>query len=62
VGTTSSRFGVLAAAVLTPAAGFLFVVPAGGLVAAVDFVLGFLYPAVFLVEDTLGCECASVTG
>jgi hypothetical protein len=31
-------------------------------VAAIDFVLGFLDPAVFLVAVTVGCECASVTG
>jgi hypothetical protein len=30
--------------------------------AAVDFGLGFLGPAVFLVAVTLGCEGASVTG
>jgi hypothetical protein len=52
----------LAAAVLTHAAAFFFVFPAAGLVAAVDFGLGFLDPAVFLVAVTVGCEGASVTG
>jgi hypothetical protein len=62
VGTTSLGVGGLAAAVLTLAAAFFFVFLAAGLVAAVDFGLGFLDPAVFLVGDTLGCEGASVTG
>jgi hypothetical protein len=48
----------LAAAVLTLATAFFFVFP----VAAVDFCLGFLDPAVFLVAVTLGCEGTSVTG
>jgi hypothetical protein len=52
----------LAAAVLTVAAAFFFVFPAAGFVAAVDFGLGFLDPAVFLVVVTVGCEGASVTG
>jgi hypothetical protein len=62
VGTTRSGVVGLAAAVLTLAAAFLFVFPVAGLVAAVDFGLGFLGPAVFLVAVTLGCEGASVTG
>jgi hypothetical protein len=62
VGTTSLGVGGLAAAVLTVAAAFFFVFPAAGLVAAVDFGLGFLDPAVFLVAVTVGCEGASVTG
>jgi hypothetical protein len=62
VGTT--RLGVvgLGIAVLTLAAAFYFVFPEAGLVAAVDFSLGFLGPAVFLVAVALGCEGASVTG
>ena len=61
VGTTSSGVEGLAAAVLTLAAAFFFFT-AAGLVAAADFGLGFLGPAVFLVAVTLGCEGASVTG
>jgi hypothetical protein len=56
VGTTRSGVVGLAVAVLTLAAAFFFVFPAAGLVAAVDFGLGFLGPAVFLVAVTLGCE------
>ena len=52
----------LATAVLTLAAAFFSVFPAAGLVAAVDFGLGFLGPAVFLVAVTSGCEGTSVTG
>jgi hypothetical protein len=52
----------LAFAVLTLAAVFFFVFPAAGLVAAVEFDLGFLGPDVFLVSVTLGCNGASVTG
>ena len=48
MGTTSLGVEGLAAAVLTFAAAFFFVFPAAGLVAAVDFGLGFLRPAVFL--------------
>jgi hypothetical protein len=59
-GTTRSGVLSLAVSVLTLAAAF-FVFPAAGLVAAVDFGLGFLGPAVFLVAVTLGCEGASVT-
>ena len=62
MGTTSSGVVGLAAAVLTLAVAFFFVFPAAGLVAAADFGLGFLGPAVFLVAVTLGCEGASVTG
>ena len=61
VGTTSSGVVGLAAAVYTLEAVFLFVFPAAGLVAAVDFVLGFLCPSIFLVAVTLGCVGASVT-
>jgi hypothetical protein len=49
VGTTRSGVVGLAVAVLTLAAAFFFVFPAASLVAAVDFGLGFLGPAVFLV-------------
>ena len=62
MGTTSSGVEGLAAAVLSIAAAFFFVFTAAGLVAAGDFGLGFLGPAVFLVVVTLGCEGASVTG
>jgi hypothetical protein len=62
VGTTSPGVGGLAVAILTLAAVLFFVFQAVGLVAAVDFGLGPLDPAVFLVAVTLGCECASVTG
>jgi hypothetical protein len=62
VGTTNLGVGSLAGAVLTLAAAFFFVFPAAGLVASVDFGLGFLVPAVFLVVVTVGCEGASVTG
>ena len=61
MGTTSSGIVGLAAAVLKLAAAFFFAFPAAGIVAAADFVLGFLGPAVFLVSVTLGCEGASVT-
>jgi hypothetical protein len=62
VGTTRSGVVGLAFAVLTLAAAFFFVFPAAVSVAAIDFGLGFLGPAVFLVAVTLGCECVSVTG
>ena len=62
MGTTSSGVVGLAAAVLTLAAAFFFVFPAACLVAAADFGLGFLGPAVFLVAVTLGCVGASLTG
>jgi hypothetical protein len=62
VGTTSSGVVGLAAAVLTLAVAFLLCLSVAGLVAAVDFSLGFLGPAVFLVAVTLGCLKASVTG
>ena len=62
VGTTRSGVVGLAVAVMTLAATFFFVFPGAGLVAAVDFGLGFLGPAVFLVAVTLGCHGASVTG
>ena len=62
VGTTSSGVVFLAAAVLTLVAAFFFVFPVAGLVAAVDFGLGFLGPGVFLVAVTLGCVGSSVTG
>jgi len=62
VGTTSSGFVGLEAAVFTLAAAFLFVFPVAGLVAAADFGLGFLGPSIFLVAVTLGCEGAFVTG
>jgi hypothetical protein len=52
----------LAAAVLTLAAAFFFGLSVAGLVAAVNFSLGFLGPAVFLVAVTLGCVNAFVTG
>jgi hypothetical protein len=52
----------IAAAVLTLTADFFFVFLAAGLVAAVDFGLGFLGPAIFLVAVILGCEGASLTG
>jgi hypothetical protein len=55
VETTRSGVVGLAAAVLTLAAAFFFASPAAGLVAAVDFGLGFLDPALFLVAVTLGC-------
>jgi hypothetical protein len=61
VETTKSWVVCLAAAVLTLAAAFFLGFPAAGLVAAVDLVLDFLCPA-FLVEVTLGCMGASVTG
>ena len=60
--TTSSGVEGLASAVLTLNAVFSFAFPAVGLVAAADFGLGFLGPAVFLVAVSLGCEGASVTG
>jgi len=62
VGTTSSGVVGLAATVFTLASAFLSVFLAAGLVAAADFGLGFLGPAVFLVAVTLGCEGAYVTG
>ena len=62
MGTTSSRVEGLAAAVFTLADAFFFALQAAGLVAAADFSLGFLGPAVFLVAVTLSCEGASVTG
>jgi hypothetical protein len=40
---------VLTVEVLTLATAFVYVFPAAGLVAAVDFSLGFLDPAFFLV-------------
>ena len=40
----------------------LFGLTVAGLVAAVDFSLGFLGPAVFLVAVSLGCVGVSVTG
>ena len=40
----------------TLSAVFFLVCPATGLVAAADFGLGFLGPAIFLVADTLSCE------
>ena len=61
MGTTRSGVVGLAAAVLTLAAAMFFGFPAAGLVAAVDFGLGFLSPAVFLVAVTLGCVGTSVT-
>ena len=51
MGTT--RSGVVS---LAAAAAFFFVFPAAGLVAAADFGMGFLGPAVFLVAVTLGFE------
>ena len=54
MGTTSLGVEGLAAAVLTFAAAFFFAFPAAGLVAASDFGLGFLRPAVLLVAVTLG--------
>ena len=62
VGTTRSGIVGLAAAVLTLATAFFFGFPAASLVAAVDFGLGFLGPAVLLLEVTLGCVGASVSG
>jgi hypothetical protein len=62
VGTTSSGVVCLAAAVVILAAAFFFIFPVAGLVADVDFGLGLLGPAVFLVAVNLGCEGASVTG
>ena len=61
VGTTRSGVVGLGSAVLTLVTAFFFVFHATGLVAAVDFCLGFLGPTVFLVAVTLGCELASVT-
>jgi len=51
-----------AAAVLTLAAAFFLDFPAAGLVAAVDFGLGFLGLAVLVVAVTSGSSGASVTG
>ena len=62
VGTTMSGVVGLAAAVSVIAVAFYFAFPATGLVAAADFGLGFLGPAVKLVAVTLGCDGASVTG
>jgi hypothetical protein len=62
VGATRSGVVGLAAAVLTLTAAFFFGLTAACLVAAVDFSLGFLGPAVFLVAVTLDCVGASVTG
>ena len=62
MGTTRSGVVGLVATVLTLTAAMFFDFPAAGLVAAVDFGLGFLGPAVFLLAVTLGCEGASVTG
>jgi hypothetical protein len=61
VGTTRSRVVGLAAAGLSNEAGFFFGLTVAGLVATVDFSMGFLGPAVFLVVVTIGCEGASVT-
>ena len=61
VGTTMSEVVGLVAAVVTLAAAFIFDFPAVGLVDAVDFGLGFLGSAVFLVAVTLGCVGASET-
>jgi hypothetical protein len=61
VGTTRSGVVGLVAAVLTLAAAFFFGLSVTGVVAAGDFSLGFLGPAVFLVAVTLGCEGTSVT-
>jgi hypothetical protein len=57
VATTRSEVVGLAAAVLTLAAALF-----SGLMAAVDFSLGFLGPGVSLVEITVGCVSDSVTG
>jgi len=46
--------------VSTLAAAFCFGFATAGLVAAVDFGLGFLGPAVFLVAVTLSCEMSIV--
>jgi hypothetical protein len=43
-------------------ADFFFGLSVATLEAAVDFSLGFLGPAVFLVVVTLACVSASVTG
>jgi hypothetical protein len=51
----------LTAAILTLTAAFFFVFPAAGLVAAIDFGLGFLDLAVFLLGVTVACNGASVT-
>jgi hypothetical protein len=40
----------------------LFVFPASGLVAAVDFGLGFLGPAIFLLAVTLVYKSSCLTG
>ena len=50
------------AAVFTPAPAFFFGLTVAGLVAVVDFSLGFFWPAVFLVAVTLGRVGASVSG
>ena len=62
MGTTRAEVVGLAAEVLTLAFVFFFVFPATSLVAVIDFGLGFLDPAVFLVAFILGCEIVSVTG
>ena len=62
VGTTRSMVVCFAAAVLTLAAAFFLDFPAAGLVAAVDFGLGFLGLAVLVVAVTSGSSGASVTG
>jgi hypothetical protein len=58
----NSRPGVVGLVVLTIAAAFFFVFSAAGLVAAVDFGLGFLGSDVFLMAVTLGCEGAYESG
>ena len=55
MGTTSSGVVGLAAANLTTIDAFFSVFPAAGLVAAVDFALGFIGPAVFQLAVILGC-------
>ena len=62
VATTTSGFVGFGCRGLTLAAAFFFVFQVAGLVTAVDFGLGFLASAVFLVAVTLGYEGASVTG
>ena len=62
MGTTRSGIVGLATAVLTLEAALFFGLTVAGLVAAVDFGLGFLRQAVFLVAVTLGCVGATVTG
>ena len=62
LGTTRSWVVGFAAKVLTHVPAFFFALPAADLVAAADFVLGFLGPAFFLVAVTLDCDHASVAG